>query len=286
MDDPDNVKSRGGHVAVRGTGRVRVVTHKRPHLDEVVSIWLLRRYDPAFRDCTYEFIPYFGTAPTGDDVVTVGIGGGKYDEHKLESHTSAVQLVYNDLIGRKLILPGDQAVRQLVEYTDRLDRGQFMTDDHDGWPFTPPALLRSHIERTKNDDETVRFWLELVDDMVHELTAQAQFMADWAERFEFDSPWGRAVALISDYQYSDSYAYTHGFPVRIQKHRHDPVSSIKLNPMIDGDLTPVYAKAVALEPEAWYLHQAKKMVISSIDPSIGRQPSQLSLTQLVELVKT
>jgi hypothetical protein len=61
-------------------GRTRIVTHQRPHLDEVVGIWLLTNFDPACQDFSLEFIPYFGTAPVGDNVVTLGIGGGKYDE--------------------------------------------------------------------------------------------------------------------------------------------------------------------------------------------------------------
>jgi len=261
-----------------------IVTHRRPHLDEVVAIWLLRRYDPDFSDCTYQFIPYFGQAPTGPRVVTVGIGGGKYDEHQLsDRHTSAAHLVYDDLVTRGLVNADDTAIKELVKYTDRVDRGQTLVDDHDGWAFTPSSIIRSHIERTGDDTAAMRFGLELVDNCITELRAQAAFEADWAKRVEFETPWGKGVGLESDYLFSDSYAYSHGFPIRIQRHRSEPIASIKLDPAIDGDLTTVYERLSAQEPRSWYLHQAKKMVISSVDPSTGRPPTQFTLSRLVEL---
>jgi hypothetical protein len=272
MDDPD-------------TGRRIIVTHQRPHLDEVVAIWLLRKFDPAFKDCNYQFLPYFGQVPPGDHITTVGFGGGKYDEHKLSHHISAAHLVYDDLLTRGLVKSDDQALIEIVKYTDRVDRGQTLVEDNDGWAYTPSSIIRSHIERTGDDADAVRFGLELIDNCVTELRAQAAFQADWAKRIEFNTPWGKGAGVVSDYMFSDSYAYAHGFPVRIQCHRSDPISSIKIDPSVDADLTPVYDKAVALEPDSWYIHQMKKMVISNVNPSTGRTPTKLTLQQLIDLVK-
>jgi hypothetical protein len=274
MDDPDD-------------GKV-IVTHKKPHLDEVVAIWLLRRFDPEFKVCQYQFIPYFSQMPAGPQYVGVGYGGGKYDEHQIKTnHTSATKLVHDDLCQRGLI-PDDgwtpEALDILVGYSDRVDRGLTMVEDNEGWPFSPPSIIRSHIERTKDDRDALRFGLELIDNIMTELVDQAKFKADWAKRIKFDTPWGPGAGIESDFLFSDTYAYTHGYIARIQKHLSESIVSIKVNPTKDIDLTPVYEKLIALEPDSWYLHQAKKMVISNIDPSTDRQPSKLTLHQLIDLV--
>ncbi len=277
MDDPD-------------TGRIRFVTHQRPHLDEVVCAWLLTTFDPAYANCSFEFIPYFGTPPVGDTVVTIGIGGGKYDEHKImDRHTSATKLVFDDLVARGLIPAHGyelQAITWLVEYSDSVDRGQQHFDDEEHWPYTFPGIIRAHRQRTNDDVDTMRFGLELVGNLMTELNDKALFLKDWDKRIEFDSAWGKTVAVESDYYFSEVYAYSHGCNLRIQRHRAAPIATIKFNPQREGDLTPIFAKLNELEPTSWYLHQAKKMVISSIDPSTGREPTKLSLSQLIDVVKT
>ncbi len=277
MDDPDG-------------GRIRFVTHQRPHLDEVVCAWLLTTFDPAYANCSYEFIPYFGQTPAGDNVVTIGIGGGKYDEHKMiDRHTSATRLVFDDLKSRGLVPAKDfhlQAIEWLVDYSDQVDRGLHHFNDEEHWPYTFPGIIRAHRQRTDDDVDTMRFGLELIENLMTELNDKAKFLVDWESRVEFTSPWGKAVGVESDYYFSEVYAYSHGFDLRVQRHTASPVATIKFNPQKEGDLTPIFEKLHALEPTSWYLHQAKRMVISSIDPSTGRQPTKLSLTQLIVLVQS
>lgn len=284
--DPDT-KSRGDKSALRG-GRV-LVTHQRPHLDEVVSFWLLTTFDPAFAGARYEFIPYFGTPPSGPNVVTIGIGGGPYDEHKMaDRHTSATRLVFDDLKQRRLI-PGhgfeEQAIEWLVDYSDEVDRGLHHFNDEAHWPYTFPGLVRAHRERTGSDADAIRFGMELVNNLMKEFNDKAKFLKNWERRVEFESPWGKAAGVESDYYFSEVYAFSHGFDIRVQKHISSPVATIKANPQKPADLKPVFEKLNALEPTSWYLHQAKKMIISNIDPSTGRQPTKLTLQQLINIVK-
>jgi hypothetical protein len=67
MSDPD-------------TGRKVIVTHKKPHLDEVVAAWLLTTFDPALKDATFQFVGYSkdgSNVPTGEHITAIGVGRGK-----------------------------------------------------------------------------------------------------------------------------------------------------------------------------------------------------------------
>jgi hypothetical protein len=271
------------------TGKTRIVTHQRPHLDEVVGIWLLTNFDPACKDFSLEFIPYFGTAPVGDNVVTLGIGGGKYDEHRLkDAGTSATELIYNDLMHRGLI-PNNghevKALEWLVRFATNEDNGVGYGQDDDARPFHIANIVRSHRDRTNSDDAAIRFGMEIISDVMVELNARATFLKDWESRIEFETKWGKGVAVATDYGRSDAFAYSQGFVLRVNKHLTDTIASIKSDPKSNVDLTEAFAKASELEPTSWYLHQSKKMLISSVSRDSDRTPTSLTLQQLIELVK-
>lgn len=280
MSDPDGSKA--------GV-RTKIVTHQRPHLDEVVGIWLLTTFDPACKDFSLEFIPYFGTAPSGEGVVTLGIGGGKYDEHHLkEAGTSATELIFKDLTQRGLIPNNDhsvKAVEWLVAFATAEDNGVGYGQDDERRPFHIANIVRSHRDRTGSDEEEIRFGLEMISDVMVELNTRAAFLAEWDERIEFDTPWGKGVAVTSDYGRSDAFAYAAGFVLRVNIHRTEPIASLKAVPASNVDLTTAFEAAQKLEPTSWYLHQSKKMLISNVQPGSNRIPTSLTLHQLIDLVK-
>lgn len=272
-----------------GPGGMIIVTHMRPHLDEVVAIWLLRTFDPRCRQTEYRFIPYFGQPPSGDNVLTLGIGGGKFDEHQLRHLTSATRLVYDDLLRRGLIpndAHEDRALEWLVAYADGEDQGRDYGKRDELRPFLLPNIIQAHRDRTGRDEDAVQIGLELIEDVMIDLNTRAAFLRDWERRVEFETPWGKGVGLESDYGHADTFAYGAGFTVRVQRHRQRQTASIKCEPTSQADLTEAYRRATVLEPTSWYLHQSKHMLISNIDPATGRTPTALSLTQLIDLVKT
>lgn len=271
------------------TGKTRIVTHQRPHLDEVVGIWLLTNFDPVCKDFSLEFIPYFGTAPVGDNVVTLGIGGGKYDEHRLkEAGTSATELIYNDLLHRGLI-PNIghevKALEWLVAFANAEDNAVGYGQNDELRPFHIANIVRSHRDRTNSDEAAIRFGIEIISDVMVELNARAAFLKEWESRIEFETKWGKGVAVESDYGRSDAFAYAAGFILRINKHKTDTIASLKAAPTSSVDLSEAFTKASELEPTSWYLHQSKKMLISNVQPGTNRIPTTLTLQQLIELVK-
>jgi len=63
----------------------RIVTHKNPHLDEIVAIWLLRRFgDRVFlgaSEAPLWFIDITHDLPEKEEEILIGVGGGKFDDH-------------------------------------------------------------------------------------------------------------------------------------------------------------------------------------------------------------
>ncbi len=277
-------------------GRLTIVTHRKPHLDEVVASWLLRTFDPAFQDCQFQFIansPTGGQIPPGDHIVPLGIGRGKYDEHGLKAGQSATKLVYEDLLKRGLI-PNDRyedkALAWLVEYTHKEDTAQWQIHELENRSFSLPAILRGIWVNHKGgdpDQDEMRLGLEMIDGLVTQLNERAKFLSDWDQRIEFVSPWGKAVGLRSTYRGSDAFAYQHGFILRVQTDPSKPYGDFRGEASSTVDLTSIYDQLQKLEPNAWFLHQTKKILVSNSDSSAGnkRPATTFSLQQLIDFVK-
>ncbi len=267
-----------------------IVTHRKPHLDEVVASWLVETFDPTFKGCDYQFIannPTGGEMPTGEQYVGLGVGRGKYDEHGLKVGHSATQLVFDDLMHRGLIpndLHEDKALEWLVAYAHKEDTGQWETTDPAYTSFSIPAILRGRWLTTKDDHDSIAFGHQLIEAVMANLNARAKFLADWDKRIEFDSIWGKAVALSSTYKASDAFAYNEGFVLRIQKDPTKDYGDFRGPASSAVDLSTIYQKVESLEPGAWFLHQSKKILVASNDPASGLPTTKLSLSQLIDFV--
>lgn len=283
-------------------GRLTIVTHRRPHLDEVVASWLLRTFDPAFKDCEFYFIantPTGGNIPAGANMVPLGVGRGKYDEHGMNAGQSATKLVYEDLLSRGLI-PNDRyedkAIAWLVDFAHKEDTGQWELQDEHATSFAIPAILRGVWTVHKNswsknkvkgqdpDNAMMRFGLEMIHGLVEQLNERAKFLADWDKRIEFDTKWGKGVGLESTYRGSDVEAYHRGFVLRVQTDPTRPFGDFRAQATSNADLAEVYEKLNAEEPGAWFLHQSHKIVTASMDKEVGAVTNK-TLHQLIDLVR-
>ncbi len=268
-----------------------IVTHKKPHLDEVVAAWLLTTFDPSLKDATFEFVGYTTdghNVPTGDNYLAIGVGRGKFDEHGLKVGHSCNQLVYQDLMHRGLI-PNDQyedkAIEWLVDYAHKEDTGQWEITDPNYTSFSIPAILRGIWMIEQDDQILMKKGIDIVAAVVAQLNERAKFLKDWDQRIEFDTKWGKAVGVHSSFRGSDAIAYHHNFLLRVQTDPTKPFGDFRAPAASDVDLTELYAKLNALEPGTWYLHQSKKILTANVDPTTGQKSTNFSLQQLIDFVK-
>jgi hypothetical protein len=63
----------------------KVVTHERPHLDEIFAYWLLKKYGeklfPGVSSAQLTFVPNGLSPEIPEGAIALGIGGGMFDEH-------------------------------------------------------------------------------------------------------------------------------------------------------------------------------------------------------------
>lgn len=279
MSDPD-------------TGPKVIVTHKKPHLDEVVAAWLLTTFDPELKNPTYQFVGYTTdghNVPTGPEYVAIGVGRGKFDEHGMHAGHSCCQLVYQDLLHRGLI-PNerfeDKAIEWLVEYAHKEDTGQWELTDPNYTSFSIPAILRGFWLTHQDDEKMLRQGIDIVEAVVRQLDERAKFLVDWDQRIEFETTWGKAVAVHSSFRASDAFAYHHGFVLRVQTDPTKPFGDFRAPANSSVDLSELYNKLNTLEPGTWYLHQSKKILTANVDPTTGQKPTNFSLHQLIDFVKS
>src|SRR3989338_6642457 len=74
-----------------------LITHTLPHLDDICAMWLMKRYFLETKDAAIVFIPANekgGDIVDNSDYIYIGIGRGKFDEHKGDIGQCATTLVF------------------------------------------------------------------------------------------------------------------------------------------------------------------------------------------------
>lgn len=191
-----------------------IITHHRPHLDDICGAWLLKRFLSDFTDAKIDFI---ATSPTGnphadtDEVVHIGVGRGQFDEHKGDLEDCATSLVFKFLQQTiELSEDTERALEKIVAWVLLEDTGQLATIEQRD--FAVPAILKGEYERTDRDSgAVVILGFQLLDALLVTQLNIVQLERDWTKRIEFESRFGSAVALSSDASSADSFAYRQGF---------------------------------------------------------------------------
>jgi len=88
----------------------RIITHHGPHIDEIVAIYLLKKYGeiefPGISKASLDFIDAGTVVPNPDarnsTTLYVGVGGGEFDEHPARHQTRKFQECAATLVAKKL----------------------------------------------------------------------------------------------------------------------------------------------------------------------------------------
>lgn len=241
------------------------------------------------------------TGPTGGDtwndiepdsnpfVIYVGVGQGKFDEHKGavgDDKESAASLVWNNTKERIKIPKGYQeAVDRIVEYVKGEDLGKFMKGINN--QFALPAILSGiYGVNGRDSDKEYAIGHEIMEGIMFEMIKRVSAEKDWAGRKEFETPWGRGAALISDVPGIERIAYSEGFVLIVNHNTTKTYHGYRADPDSSVDLTNVALRIEQLEPQAeWFLHQSKRMLLCGGDITNTTNHSNLTLDQLIDLVK-
>lgn len=271
-----------------------LVTHINPHLDDILAIWLFRKFHPEFKKAKIEFlsaakegITYEGKPVDSDpEVIHFGIGRGKFDEHKGDIGQSAGSLVWQEI---KANPPAGgpkneierKALDELVAWNNLIDTGQ--APSYEFSEFSVQALIRPLDSKPETSKKAIELGEEILDRILNVLKRKQQSILDWEKRIEFATKFGKTTAISSE-TVDRAFCKMQGGDLFII---YNPkYSSVQYFTPKDLDLEPIYKKAKEIDPDAtWYLHQSHHMLLCGSHSAPGSKPTKLTFEELIELAK-
>ncbi|MBI2022894.1 hypothetical protein HYS97_03545 [Candidatus Daviesbacteria bacterium] len=270
-----------------------LVTHINPHLDDIFAIWLFKKFHPEFKNAKLEFLSAKGEQVTyqdqpvdsNPDIVHFGIGRGKFDEHKGDKDECAGSLVWKNIVESGLA-PKDevefQALEELNDWNKQIDLGRAPTSEFS--VFSVQSFIRPNDDSEESSQKAQSLGEEILDRILIQLIDKQKSLKDWEERVEFETKFGKTVAVKSE---------TINRPFVKQQEgdlflMYDPSKNHVqyFTPRFDLDLEPIYKKVKELDPEAdWFLHQSHHMVICGSGAAPDSKKTNLAFEQLVDIIK-
>lgn len=272
-----------------------IITHTKPHLDEIMAVWLIRRYFAGFSRACVKFI---SAENGGADKINpdqdpktlyIGVGRGKFDEHRGLVANCTSSLVWRDIKSSKQKVISSKleikAVDRMVEYVLREDTGKLveMADR----TFSVQNILWGYYDNhQKSSKKMVEFGQTIVDALFAQQLTLADLEQAWKKKKIFQTKWGKAVALEADEKGLSGLAFQKGYELIIGVNHKNGYHGFRAKAQGKVDLTEIYQKIKETEPEAdWFLHQSKKLLLCGGDVAPKARKSKLRLEEMIELVK-
>ena len=266
-----------------------LVTHINPHLDDIAAIWLFKKFHPQFKDANLEFISaHEGNQGLEDseDKVYFGVGRGKFDEHKGDLEDCATSLVWKDIKNQNLT-PKDEgelkAYEELVEWSRLIDLGRMPLQQFD--EYSVQAFIRPKESTAESSTAAIVLGEKILDRVLSVLKRKQKALKDWEKKVEFQSRFGRAYGLFSQYISRDFCQRQKGELFLMYNPQWKSVQFF--TPIREIDLSPLFEKLQQLDPEAsWYLHHSKHFILCGAGSDPVFKPTKLSFEQLIETAKS
>lgn len=267
-----------------------LVTHLIPHLDDVTAMWLLKRFDPASKKAALKFVPTASggiTLPKGE--LGLGVGRGKYDEHKGDRFDSATSLVWKDLKKRKKTPKGatGDALAELVDYVRRGDLGEYI--GRGGETFALSPILRAMAELPGHSSRSATLvGFNILDAML--VLYEERVVIDRAidTGIVFKTKWGKGIGVRVEAipgSVSNRVA-ERGFALVVLSYPKRGDLHVRATPSSKANFTRLANHVKKEEPGAeWFFHHGKKMLIHGdrIAPTSIR--TSYDLKSMIALVK-
>ncbi|EKD90815.1 MAG: hypothetical protein ACD_30C00087G0004 [uncultured bacterium] len=264
-----------------------LITHTNPHLDDIFAIWLFKKFNPDFKDAKVEFISASRDAASdqSEDKIYFGTGGGKFDEHtEKKVGQSAGSLVWNEVLEKNLVKDETEiaALEELVEWNNLIDTGKAPTSDFS--EYSLQSILRPPATDQDSSLKSLKLGEEVLDRLFEVIKNKKMARKDWEGRVEFESKFGKAVAVKSEFITRAFCKQMGGADIFLML---DPkYNSVQYFTPNEIDLGPIYEALKKLDPDAsWFLHQSHHMVICGSGSAPESKTTILSFDQLIDVLK-
>ncbi|QQG43017.1 MAG: hypothetical protein HYW45_02280 [Candidatus Daviesbacteria bacterium] len=263
----------------------KLITHINPHLDDIAAIWLFKKFSPDLKEVKIEFV----SATVGNQSQTesseqifIGVGRGKFDEHKGDLEDCATSLVWKEIKQHVSDKIAKLALEDIVEWVRLGDLGRLPTQQYGD--FSVPAFIRPTDNSEDSSRKAVELGEEILDRILEVQKRKQRSLADWQNRVEFTSKFGKTCAVESAFVNRGFCDSQEGELFLM----YDPksLSTQYYTPVMEIDLEPIYKKLKEVDPNAsWYLHQSHHMVICGSGSAPDAKQTKLTFEQLIEVVK-
>lgn len=273
-----------------------IVTHLSVDLDAVAACWLIQRFLPGWKDALIKFVPAgltLNNQPPDDnqEIIHVDTGLGKFDHHQSNAQTCSAQKVLDylkkkKLIKKKLLEPLNILVNFIIE-DDHFLEVYYPEPQSDRYEFLINNLVDGLKITLGDDKKLVEIVSTILDGILEKLKNKVKAEQEIKEGFVFNSYLGKSFAIESGNDEVLRYAQKIGFQLVIRKDPKYGNVRIKCPPHPKLDLTPIYNKILKVDSVgSWFLHASRHMLLNGSPKRPDQKPSFLTITKLVEIIKS
>ncbi len=272
-----------------------IVTHVSPDFDGIPAIWLFRKFHPDFKNARVAFVPAgstYNNAPVDSDpdIVHVDTGLGKFDHHQSNDFTCGAQKVYEYLVAEGYI-KDDEALSRLVKVLTELDHGW----DNYKWPepasdrneFLVHNVLSGWKIMEQASDEKCVEWVSFVIESIYRLLqSKVRAETEIKNGSEFETRWGKGVAVLSSNSTVLDLAIKMGFAVVVIKDPNRGNVRVTGSNVKGVDFTNAYGQILKLDKEGtWFLHSSLVLLRNGSSRNPTMKPTKLNLDQMIEVLR-
>ncbi len=280
-----------------------IITHRSPDLDAIGAVWLLKRFLVEYKDAPVLFVSSGQTLPPeqtsqlgipASQVTYVDTGLGEFDHHQPgrgDQLICATSLVLAHLIKIQRDKRHDWALQYLVKYITLIDHFREVNWENpadERYQLMVHGLLAgAKYSGQYDDNQVLNFGCTLLDAAYAALRADVkadEIIQTKAITMKIRN-W-RVMAIASSNGEIEKRAQKLGYDLVVRKDEALGHIRIKATPDSGIDLTPIYERILAEDQVGtWFLHNSKRMLLNGSSKNETQNPSSLSLTQVVEIIK-
>lgn len=277
------------------TSMKKVITHINPDLDAVTAVWLVKRFLPGWQEAMVDFAPAgkIEGVDTDPNVLYVDTGRGKLDHHQTDEYLSAASLCFDFIKkqrkGQNLSPLEEKALTELVAVVAEIDNARDLSWPEvilDRYQFYLHNLIEGLRGLAKSDQAVIDSGMRMLDAVLLNFKNKIRADEELTKGKDFQSRWGKAIALESGNQQTIWRAETHGYILVVKK---DPEEGgVKIYSRYDSkvDLTKTYHQVKKLDPDSdWFLHASKKLLLNQSSANPKMKPTKLSLETIIGILK-
>ncbi|MBU1126809.1 hypothetical protein KKF11_00480 [Patescibacteria group bacterium] len=278
---------------------MKIVTHNNPDLDAVISCWLLKRFLPGWEEAEIVFCEPNSTidenpVDSNPNILYVDVGEGKLDHHQHSDRTSAGTLVYK-FIDKKLKDTGQdfkkldkKALDQIIQVSTEIDNAGDLLWEESAKPrnyFYLHILIAGVRGMGEDDEKVIEFSFLALDSLFHEIKKGIDARDELEKGIEFESPWGKSIAIETGNDNVLWEGERAGYSVVIRKDSKN--GNVRIYSRFDRgvDLTKAYKKIKKIDKNAdWYFHSSKVLLLNGSKMK-EMKPTSLSLGEIINILK-